>query len=208
MSTSETKDGEEDAAMTNIHELEPPSQQQNDRLLITPNASIDAWMNTCPKARTIEGWSTRLNAWVIIANCCKQWGCPICGRQKIQHYARLVADAQANRLITLTVNPARYDSPRAAYDHTRRRIPILSARLRRTYGEFEFFRILEVTKKGWPHYHLIARSPYIPQTELSQLWNELTGAPIVDVRKLDRRTNAYWYVTKYLAKQKYIPWTN
>jgi len=183
---------------------EPPA----DRMLVGHNRSLANWMKACPSARTLEGWSQVLEAWVIIGTCCNRWSCPICGRRKVQHYARLVAESGADKLITLTVNPAKHADPRAAYDATRRQIPRLTAKLRKAYGEFEFFRILEATKRGWPHYHLIARSPYIPQAELSGLWNDLTGAPIVDVRQMNRKTNAYWYVVKYLAKQEYIPWTD
>jgi len=177
-------------------------------MLVSSEKPLDLWMMTCPVARTLEGYSQSLETWVVIANVCGRWGSPICGRKKVQHYARMVADAEPNKLITLTCNPSRYKTPREAYDETRRKIPALSARIRRLYGEFEFFRILEITKKGWPHYHLITRSEYIPQAVLSDLWRELVGAPIVDVRKMDRKTNEYWYVVKYLAKQRYIPWTD
>lgn len=183
-------------------------QSEPARFLVGHNAGLDLWMKCCPVARTWEGWSETLDAWVIIAVSCRRWSCPICGREKVQHYAKKVADAEPNRLITLTVNPAMHESPRAAYDATRRQIPELSKRIRKGYTEFEFFRVLEATKKGWPHYHLVTRSPYIPQGELSSIWNELTGAWIVDVRALHRRTNAYWYVVKYLGKQAHIPWTD
>lgn len=183
-------------------------KSEPDRLLIGSDRSITNWMGTCPVARTYEGWSETLEAWVIIAICCRRWSCPICGRKKVAHYAQRVSAAKPNRLVTLTVNPANHESPRAAYDDTRRAIPALSAKLRRRFGEFEFFRILEVTKKGWPHYHLMVRSEYIPQPEISSLWNELVGAPIVDVRALHKSVQAYWYVVKYLGKQKMIPWTD
>lgn len=183
-------------------------QTEKPKHLIGAYTPLAAWMNCCPRARTLTGWSVTLDSHVIIQVTCKNWGCPICGRRKVQRYAKMVADACPNRLITLTVNPGRWENPRAAYDGTRRAVPRLTAKLRKAYGEFEFFRILEVTKKGWPHYHLVTRSPFIPQGEISNLWDELTGAPIVDVRELKKKTNAYWYVVKYLGKQEYIPWTD
>lgn len=184
------------------------TEAESDRFLVGCDKSIDLWMRTCPRAKTLEGWSETLDAWVIVANTCNNWSCPVCGRRKVQHYAQKVAKAEPNRLITLTVNPSRHSSPREAFDSTRRKVTELATKLRRRYDEFEFFRVLEVTKKGWPHYHLITRSPYIPQPEISDLWNGLTGAPIVDVRQMKKTVQAYWYVVKYLAKQKYIPWTD
>lgn len=194
--------------MDEFTEVAPREEGQPDRLLVSSDKPLDLWMKTCPVARTVEGWSVALQTWVVIANTCNRWSCPICGRHKVQKYARMVAEACPNRFITLTCNPARHANPRAAYDETRRQIAALTTKLRRRYEEFEFFRVLEVTKKGWPHYHLITRCPYIPQAELSELWNQLTGAPIVDVRAMHKKTNAYWYVVKYLGKQAMIPWTN
>lgn len=123
-------------------------------------------------------------------------------------YGWKVAKAEPNKLITLTTNPNVWEDPRQAYDQTRRKVTNLATRLRRTVDEFEYFKVLEVTKAGWPHYHLIARSPFIPQKKISTIWAELTQAPIVDVRAVKRSRDVYTYVVKYLGKQKYIPWTN
>jgi hypothetical protein len=194
--------------MSDSTRKEAQSQDPPASHLVGSFTPLADWMKTCPRAKTITGWSCALTARVVIAVTCKNWGCPICGRRKVIRYAKRVAEAKPNRLITLTVNPAMHGSPREAFDDTRRAIPHLSQILRKAYGEFEFFRVLEVTKKGWPHYHLVTRSPYIPQQELSSLWNRLTGAPIVDVRLLKKHENAYWYVVKYLAKQDHVPWTD
>lgn len=37
------------------------------------------------------------------------------------------------------------------------------------------------------HMHVIADVPYIPQAALSAEWDDLTGAPVVDVRRIDER---------------------
>lgn len=126
----------------------------------------------------------------------------------MRHFAWKCFDAKPNRLVTFTVANAIWRSPRDAFEGTKRKITQAATRLRREFGEFEYFKVLEVTKKGWPHYHLVVRSPYISQRHLSNLWDELTGAHIVDVRKLKATKDVYFYVMKYLAKQKYIPWTN
>lgn len=164
-------------------------------------------MDTCPRARTLSARSETLDAWVLIAVTCKNWGCPICGRRKVAHYAQLVTAAKPNRLITLTVDPKFYKDPRDAFDRTRKCVPKLIASLRKAYGDFECFRVLETTKKGWPHYHLVVRSAYIPHAVVRSLWTALTGAIIVDVRQIKRATDIYYYVVKYLAKQTAVPWT-
>lgn len=84
----------------------------------------------------------------------------------------------------------------------------LAVKARRKFKTFEYIRILETTKAGWPHYHLLVIAPYIPQAWLSSTWAELTGARIVDVRIIKKGSDVYFYVLKYLSKQKKIPWTN
>ena len=40
------------------------------------------------------------------------------------------------------------------------------------------------------HMHVVADAPYIPQVALSSVWDNLTGAPVVDVRRSDGRDGA------------------
>ena len=39
------------------------------------------------------------------------------------------------------------------------------------------------------------------------MWQHLTGARIVDLRAIKKTVDAYWYITKYLAKLKSITWS-
>jgi hypothetical protein len=78
----------------------------------------------------------------------------------------------------------------------------------RRHGEFEYLRVLELTKRGWPHYHLLVRSPYRPYAHIRSTWATLTGATIVDVRQVKKRDSVYWYLVKYLAKQNHCTFTD
>ena len=183
-------------------------QEASPPFLIGTLKARESFFDTCPSAKCIVGYSTTLSQWCVIQIRCKRWGCRHCGERKMTHYGWKCLAAKPNKLITLTVANRLWDTPRLAFDGTKGKIAQLATRLRRKYEEFEYFKVLEVTKIGWPHYHLIARSPYIPQREISGAWSELTGAPIVDVRKIKKSQDVYFYVVKYLGKQKYIPWTN
>ena len=66
----------------------------------------------------------------------------------------------------------------------------------------------ELHKSGYPHYHLLVRSSFIPQKELSGKWAELTGSPIVDVRKILDNFSSFRYLVKYLTKLHKIEWTD
>lgn len=162
----------------------------------------------CPYAKAMSAHSNDWDASIVFASPCKRWGCKSCGPRKARKMAYRVESAVPNKFITLTCNPNHMEAPRQVYDRTRRQLSEMAKVLRKKLGEFEYLRILEVTKKGMPHYHLLARCPYIPQSDLSTIWNELTNAPIVDVRKIQKCDNVFRYMVKYLCKQTYIPWTD
>lgn len=186
---------------------EDASQEPNPTFLVGSDLARKTFDNTCPAAKTITGFSETLERWVVVQIRCKRWGCRHCGERKVTHYGWKCEDARPNKLITLTVSNSLWDSPRAAYEGTKSKVTELAVKLRRKFGEFEYFKVLEVTKAGWPHYHLIVRSEYIPQRTISAMWAQLTGATIVDVRRIKKHRDVYFYVVKYLAKQRYIPWT-
>lgn len=177
------------------------------RLVGADPTELQHWARTCPDAGTITGYSLTLARQVWIAARCGRWSCSACGPRKVWRLAFKVADARPNRLLTLTVNPSRWHDPREAFDATRRKVPVLIRELRQKHGEVEYVRVLEVTKKGWPHYHLIMRSGFLPQVEISRKWDSLTGAPVVDIRTIEKSSVVLGYVVKYLSKQEHVPWT-
>lgn len=166
-----------------------------------------AWLNTCPNAQTLSAQCPELSREVLVILPCKQWGCPHCARQKIADLARRTRGAKPNRLLTLTVDPKRYETPREAFDATRSQVPELIRRLRKRFGEIEYLRVTELTRRGFPHYHMLIRSGFLPQPVVKKDWNELTGAIIVDLRQVKQSFQAYTYLVKYLAKLHKIEWT-
>jgi hypothetical protein len=107
----------------------------------------------------------------------------------------------------LTVDNSLYDSPRQAFDRTRGFVPELMRALRGRFGEVEYLRVTEVTVKGFPHYHLLIRSGYLPHQVVKNLWNKYTGASIVDIRPVTNKFGAYNYLAKYLTKMHHLEWT-
>jgi hypothetical protein len=110
--------------------------------------------------------------------------------------------------LTLTVDPANWEDPRDAFDGTRRQVPELFRILRRKFGEVEYLRVTELTKAGWPHYHCLVRSGFLPHAVVRDRWQDLTGATIVDLRRIADKQKTYWYLVKYLAKMHTLGWTN
>jgi hypothetical protein len=143
----------------------------------------------------------------LIGITCKTWSCSFCSRMKIRRLAALTKLAGPNRLLTLTVNPKLYSSPRQAFEATASFVPELMKVLRKRFGEVEYLRVTEVTKNGFPHYHLLLRSAFIPQPVVKKEWEKLTRATIVDLRQVKESFGAYSYLVKYLTKMHKLEWT-
>ncbi len=136
----------------------------------------------------------------IVPTRCKSWGCPSC---RIYKQALLKAQAMAGnpeRMITLTL---RSGSPLRIYlqvDQLRKRRRLLVQRIRRTFGTFEYFEVLELQRNGTPHLHVLCRGTYISQRWLSTAWLRISGSPIVHIRKIDTVQRGAQEATKYVTK--------
>ena len=183
-------------------------QESLPALLIQTSLRTRIFLETCHHAQTLEAYSKSLKRTVWIPLPCNQWSCRFCANRKVKWLACRVNEAKPNRLLTLTVNPDRWESPRDAFDGTRRKLSEIIKHLRTKYGEVEYLRVTELTKRGWPHYHLLIRSEYIPQPVVKKEWQRLTGATIVDLRQVNNKFRTYYYMVKYLTKMHKIEWTN
>jgi hypothetical protein len=79
----------------------------------------------------------------------------------------------------------------------------LNSWLKRRFGEFSYFKVLEITRAGRPHFHvLISGVKWIDQKELSDLWSKYGCGEIVYVKRVYSRNNLKMsaYVMKYVNK--------
>lgn len=186
---------------------EPPTQP-----VVWPRPFVISTANLlthqfCPWAQSLTGLDSAAGEALLIGLPCKRWGCPLCARQKIRVLAAKTMLASPNRLLTLTIDPKKYNAPRDAFEHTAPLVSELIRLLRKRFGEVEYLRVTEVTKAGWPHYHLLLRSKYIPQPVVKAAWSALTGAVIVDLRQVQKSFSAFTYLVKYLTKLHKLEWT-
>lgn len=119
---------------------------------------------------------------------------------------KLIADGiagQPNRFITLTVNPHWYDSPaeRGAMLAKAWRDYVREYRRLHPNRELQYLAVLELTKRGEPHLHIVTRSGWIGQRELSAHMLKAMGAPIVDIRQVRGQKEVANYVAKYISKR-------
>ena len=109
--------------------------------------------------------------------------------------------------MTLTCRPSAHQSVESAFVEMSTAVNKLFKRIRRVWphAEIEYFLVWERTKAGWPHAHLLLRAPYVPQAWLSRHWEELTGARIVDIRRVHTAGQVVSYISKYLSKDPQAP---
>ena len=175
------------------------------QLIIQPETLRNS--GTCPRATTSTCISPDFAHPLLFASTCKTWSCPTCARAKVRRLAWLTNLAKPNRLLTLTVDPSRYADPRSAFVQTAAFVPELIRSLRKRFGAIEYLRVTEVCKSGFPHYHMLVRSDFLPHAVVKSEWNKYTGAQIVDLRQVQDSFSAYWYLVKYLTKLHRKEWT-
>lgn len=134
----------------------------------------------------------------MIATGCRRWTCPVCGPRKKSALIRRITVAHPNRFVTLTLDRSRTaDETLQCFT---KNIPKLIKALRSEFGTLEYLRMREQCVDGYPHFHFLMRSKFIPHERLKALWCELTKATIVDIRKAHGRSTGY--VAKYISKAR------
>lgn len=72
--------------------------------------------------------------------------------------------------------------------------------VRHKLKKLPFYAVVEATKLGWPHLHIMLRNAWLDQRWLSARMDAMIQSPVVDIRKIDNRGRAAGYVSKYAAK--------
>lgn len=184
----------------------------------------------CPWAKTVIAIDPENDNLVCCPVTCKRWGCSYCAQRKIRKLAYLTNQAMPNRWIRLGVDPALHESPQAAWEKTSPLFPECMRLLRKILGcELEYLRVTEIhdgKKKpedpsvrdkngtfrksalGYPHYHALLRSGFIPKKLMDDTWARLTGAPYNWIAKINQTFSSFRYMTKYLTKLHKIEWTD
>lgn len=133
---------------------------------------------------------------------CKSWDCPRCGAIKALQLRQRIEQVTFNRFLTLTHKPHPGETPDQGLQRMRHNWTRLSKRLQRRNrnNRIKYIAVVEWTKKGWPHLHILADMPFLPQRHLSAMWRDLHGSPIVDIRRVKSDDGAARYLSKYLTK--------
>jgi len=134
---------------------------------------------------------------------CRSWSCEYCQPIRRRALMAVAAAGEPQRFLTLTVNPKCYADPEQRLRKLSWAWRTIVKRLRRKYGRdaVEYLAVVEETKAGEPHLHILLRGKYLPQKELSQAMQELIESPIVYIERIKSTTHAVRYVAKYIGKK-------
>lgn len=140
---------------------------------------------------------------------CKSQFCPDCSLAHCVSWREKLRPALSHwdsvLMLTLTVDPAKFESPEAALRHVgeKRKISELIRALVRKglLKNREFTCTLEFHKPekgGWPHWHILVESKFIDKHKLQNCW----GLGHVWLSKHDFKSvdHAINYATKYIVK--------
>lgn len=104
--------------------------------------------------------------------------------------------------LTLTVDPTRFNSLKAAYSGLMDGFNRLVSYFRRRHGRLDYARVLEFTKEGVPHLHVLflGLSFLERQEKISELWEKYGVGRVVYVTRVWNRVSLRRYMLKYLTK--------
>lgn len=149
---------------------------------------------------------------------CNRWDCPFCGpRLKKTLFSRVLKGVMGNKelprygrkFLTLTYGgeSKRADSdPLQAYEEMSIAWHNTVKALRHKYGKFHYFKVCELHKDGWPHFHvMLVGETIVPksiQDHIRHYWQDQNGMGFIRLNCIDFKDgkHATNYMLKYITK--------
>lgn len=138
---------------------------------------------------------------------CRRWKCVFCGPKKAYKLRERIKLAKYERFMTLTHKPRPGQTQEAALRELRHNWHTLHKAIDRLKQgtKIQYVAIVEWTKAGQPHLHILFAGPYIQQRKLSGMWRHINNSPIVDIRAVKEHEKTAHYLAKYLTKDNACP---
>lgn len=153
----------------------------------------------CREACIVKEYRDRIEVSTLF---CRTWSCDICYPRRQHEVAQEIQAGRPTTFITLTIPAGRGRTPLTACEALKGALADLIRQIRKRHpdAKVEYFAVVEKTKRGWPHLHVAARMPFVPQAWVSAVMKRLIDAPIVDIRAVKSQKGVARYLSKYLAK--------
>lgn len=133
---------------------------------------------------------------------CRSWTCPDCYPIRKAGLMKQALSGSPDMFLTLTIQCHPGDNANDKAAMLARGWRLLRLRLMRRYKikSLPFIAVIEAHKSGFPHLHILLRSKFIPWRDLVALWITVTGSRGVFIERLQRRSKAVAYCSKYAGK--------
>lgn len=136
---------------------------------------------------------------------CKRWKCEHCRKARARDLWHKANNGAPDMFLTLTKPPregqTREQAAEDFVEEFRALRQFLCRRLGRT--KLTFLAVFEAHESGWPHLHILLRSPYISRALILEFWTARTGGHQVDIRRVANARQRASYVSKYVAKRPF-----
>lgn len=132
---------------------------------------------------------------------CRSWQCPDCAPTRQKGLMAQAIGGAPNTFLTLTSRRRADQTANQAAAALSRAWRLVRLRIMRRYKlrRLPFIAVFEATKLGWPHLHILLRSPWIDQRWLSAQMDALIASPVVGIERVDNRGRIAIYVAKYCS---------
>jgi hypothetical protein len=133
---------------------------------------------------------------------CKSWLCAYCAPRRRSRLIKQGIAGTPNTIITLTLHSDWAENPDEAVKVLSRAWRIIRKRdaRKRKARPIPFLAVVEKTKNGTPHLHIICRCKWMDQKWLSNCMAEIADAPIVHIKRIDHPGRVSGYCAKYISK--------
>lgn len=137
-------------------------------------------------------WKMEEGTAFVVPMTCRRWTCPYCADLMRDEWAHRIAVAGPERLVTIT-------NPGDTAQGVTRCLKLIVRDIRGRGLIFEYWGVVELTKAGRPHIHLLQIGDYIANRMLYHFALS-HGAGFTDVRRITSGWSAARYCAKHLAR--------
>lgn len=137
----------------------------------------------------------------VITHRCKSYFCEKCStHKKLTLETRLKKSLKFKdiRFLTLTLKP-KFDNTYHEITYIKKTFNNLIYNLKKNNIKFNYFYILEFTKKNQPHLHIFI-DKYVNINIIREHWAKWTKSPQMEIKKVTNRNKTIKYLIKYLSK--------
>lgn len=119
-------------------------------------------------------------------------------KRRKRAFQRIITGLQKDGMVRFLTLTSSTESP----DDIQRSFRCLMMRLKRKRLVADYVKVVQLTKDGKKHLHILFRGSYIEQQFVAVLWKKIHNASVVDIRLIrGNRQRVAGYVARYCARE-------